>query len=93
MAFVIRSCLIIAVFVATLLFARSAQCASSDPFGGHHTREVVYSSLFEKWFATINKLSRDHALLGACIDSNVTECAAGKRLSGIIEDAKTQKTV
>jgi predicted transglutaminase-like cysteine proteinase len=90
MAFVIRSCLIIVVFVATLLFARSAQCASSDPFGGHHTREVVYSSVFEKWFATINKLSRDHALLSACIDSNVTECAAGKRLSGIIEDAKTQ---
>jgi hypothetical protein len=56
MAFVIRSCLIIAIFVATLLFARSAQCASSDPFGGHHTREVVYSSLLKSGLQRLTRL-------------------------------------
>src|SRR5262249_44877926 len=76
MAFVVRTPLIIAIFVATLLSTGSAHCASSDPFGGHHTFEVVYSSLFEKWSSTIAKLSRDHAQLRACTDGNVTECLA-----------------
>ena len=90
MAFVVRTPLIIAIFVATLLSTGSAHCASSDPFGGHHTFEVVYSSLFEKWSSTIAKLSRDHAQLRACTDGNVTECLAAQQLNAIIADAKAQ---
>ena len=89
MSFVIRSTLFIAIFVATLSVTRSAHCASSDPFG-NHTLEAAHGPLLEKWFATINKLGHDHALFGACIDSNVTGCAAAQRLSAIIEDAKAQ---
>lgn len=44
----------------------------------------------EKWFATIDRLGRDHALFESCIDSNLTECAAAQRLGSIIEDAKAQ---
>ena len=89
MAFAIRSTLVIAIFVATLAATRSAHCAPSEPFG-NHTLEVADGPLHEKWFATINKLGHDHALFGACIDSNVTGCAAAQRLSAIIEDAKAQ---
>ena len=89
MAFAIRSTLVIAIFVATLAATRSAHCASFDPFG-NHTLEVADGPLLEKWFATVNKLGHDHALFGACIDSNVTGCAAAQRLSAIIEDAKAQ---
>ena len=89
MSFVIRSTLIIAIFVATLSVTRSTHCASSDPFG-NHTLEAAYGPLLEKWFATINKLGRDHALFEACIDSNVTGCAAAQQLGAIIEDAKAQ---
>lgn len=89
MSFVIRSTLFIAIFVATLSVTRSAHCASSDPFG-NHTLEVAYGPLLEKWFATINKLGRDHALFGACSASNVTGCAAAQQLGAIIEDAKAQ---
>ena len=89
MGFVIRSTLIIGIFVATLSAARSAQCASFEPFG-KHTLEVADGPLQEKWFATINKLGRDHALFEACINSKVTGCAAAQRLNAIIEDAKAQ---
>jgi predicted transglutaminase-like cysteine proteinase len=89
MSFVIRSTLFIAIFVATLSVTRSAHCASSDPFG-NHTLEVAYGPLLEKWFATINKLGRDHALFGACSASNATGCAAAQQLGAIIEDAKAQ---
>ena len=75
MAFAIRSTLVIAIFVATLAATRSAHCAPSEPFG-NHTLEVADSPLLVKWFATVNKLGHDHALFGACIDSNVTGCAA-----------------
>jgi predicted transglutaminase-like cysteine proteinase len=89
MSFIIRGTLIIAIFVATLSVTRSAHCASSDPFG-NHTLEAAHGPLLEKWFATINKLGRDHALFGACRDSNVTGCAAAQQLGAIIEDAKAQ---
>ena len=89
MAFVIRGTLVIAMFVATLSATRSADCAPSEPFG-NRTVELAYGPLLEKWFATVNKLGRDHALFGACIDSNVSECAAVQRLGIIIEDAKSQ---
>jgi predicted transglutaminase-like cysteine proteinase len=89
MGFVIRSTLIIAIFVATLSATRSAHCASSDPFG-NTTLQVASGPLLEKWFATINKLGRDHALFGACIDSEVAGCAAAQKLAAIIEDAKAQ---
>jgi predicted transglutaminase-like cysteine proteinase len=89
MGFVIRSSLIIAIFVAMLSATRSAHCASSDPFG-NHTLEVAHGPLLEKWFATINKLGRDHELFEACIDSNLIGCAAAQRLGAIIEDARAQ---
>jgi hypothetical protein len=89
MAVVIRSTLIIATFVAALSITRSAQGAASDPFGTHAV-EVTSSPLVEKWFATVNKLGRDHALVGTCIDNNVVGCAAARRLRDIIDDAKAQ---
>jgi predicted transglutaminase-like cysteine proteinase len=89
MGFVIRSTLIIAIFVATLSVTRSAHCASSDPFG-NHTLQAAYGPLLEKWFATINKLGRDHALFETCSDSNVTGCAAARQLREIVGEAKAQ---
>jgi predicted transglutaminase-like cysteine proteinase len=89
MAFVIRNILIITIFVATLSAARSAHCASFDPFG-NPTLEVAYGSLLEKWFATIHKLDRDRVLFGVCLDSNVTGCVAAQQLRTIVEDAKAQ---
>ena len=89
MSFIIRGTLIIAIFVATLSVTRSAHCASSDPFG-NHTLEAAHGPLLEKWFATINKLGRDHALFDACSDGNRTGCAAAQQLGAIIEDAKAQ---
>jgi predicted transglutaminase-like cysteine proteinase len=85
----IRSILIIAVLVATLSATRSAQCASSDPFG-KRSIEPAYGPLREKWLATIDKLDRDHAVFEACLESNVITCAAAQRLGAIIEDAKAQ---
>jgi predicted transglutaminase-like cysteine proteinase len=38
----------------------------------------------------VSRLDRGHALLGACVDSNVTGCAAARQLHDIIEDAKAQ---
>ena len=94
MTFLIRTAttiaaLVIAIFVVMLSVTRSAHCASSDPFN-NYTLEVAYGPLAEKWSATINKLGRDHALFGACSDSNVTACAAARQLRPIIEDAKAQ---
>jgi predicted transglutaminase-like cysteine proteinase len=89
MTFLLRSTLIVAVLVAALSLTRSAHCAPSDPFG-NQTVEVAYSPLLEKWFATINQLSRDHALLSACVDSHVAGCAAARQLRDIIEEAKKQ---
>jgi predicted transglutaminase-like cysteine proteinase len=91
MAFVIRSTLFIfiAIFVAAVSVTRSAHCAPSEPFGSH-TVEVTYSPLVEKWLATIRKLGRDHALIGACVDSNMIGCTAARQLQDIIEDAKAQ---
>jgi predicted transglutaminase-like cysteine proteinase len=89
MDFVTRGTLIIAIFVATLSATPSAHCAPAEPFGSH-TVEVAYGALLEKWFATVNKLTRDHALFGACIDNNATACAVPQRLAAIIEDAKAQ---
>jgi predicted transglutaminase-like cysteine proteinase len=89
MTLVLRSTLIVAVLVAALSLIRSAHCAPSDPFGDQ-TVEVAYSPLLEKWSATINQLSRDHALLSACVDSHVVGCAAARRLRDIIEEAKKQ---
>jgi predicted transglutaminase-like cysteine proteinase len=90
MVFGIRNTtLVIAVFLAMLSATRSAHCASSDPFS-NHTLEVAYGPLVKKWFATINKLGRDHALFGACGASNVTGCAAAQQLRAIVEDAREQ---
>jgi predicted transglutaminase-like cysteine proteinase len=92
MTFAIRSTLVIAIFVATLSATRSAYCAASDPFSSQ-TFEVTYGPLLEKWFATIRKFDRDHALLGACDDSNVAVCDAARQLHDIIEDAKAQDSL
>lgn len=89
MGFFIRSTLIIAIFVATLSATRSAQCASSDPFG-NQVLEPAYGPLREKWLATLDKLDRDHALFEGCIASKITACATAQRLGAIIEDAKAQ---
>jgi predicted transglutaminase-like cysteine proteinase len=89
MALLIRNALIIAIFVMTLSTGRSAHGASSDPFS-NHALEVATGPLLEKWFATINKLGRDHALFRACSDSELAQCTAAQELGAIIEDAKAQ---
>lgn len=89
MAFIRNTTLVIAIFVAMLSATRSALCASSDPFSDH-TIGVAYGPLVEKWFATIGKLGRDHALFGTCSDSVVTECATAQQLRAVIADAKAQ---
>lgn len=89
MAFVVRASLVIAILLATLSATGSAFCAPLYPFS-NHTLEAAYGPLVKKWFATINKLDRDHALFGACSDSSVTECAAAQHLRAIIDDARAQ---
>jgi predicted transglutaminase-like cysteine proteinase len=89
MLVVIRSALIFAAFWTVVLAATGARCAPSDPFGSH-TMDVVSGSLLEKWLATNTKLGRDHALLRACTDSEVSGCETALQLRDIIEDAKAQ---
>lgn len=89
MLVVIRSALIFALFLTIVSGAVGARGAPSDPFGSH-TTEVVSGSLLEKWLATNKKLARDHALLRACTDSEVSGCEAALQLRDIIEDAKAQ---
>jgi predicted transglutaminase-like cysteine proteinase len=89
MAFVIRNALISTILVAVLSVISSAQCAASDPFG-NQTVELAHSPLVEEWLTTVRKLDRGHALLGTCVDSNVTACAAARQLHDIIDDAKAQ---
>ncbi|MFZ0151455.1 MAG: transglutaminase-like cysteine peptidase [Xanthobacteraceae bacterium] len=89
MLLVIRSTLIMAVFVAVVSAAGSARCAPSDPFD--QTTQVVSGPLLEKWLATNKQLARDHALLSACNGSEVLGCETALRLRHIIEDAKAQQ--
>ena len=89
MLLVIRSTLIMAVFVAVVSASGSARCAGSDPFG--QTSDVVNGSLLTKWRATKKELARDHALLSACSDSEAFGCETARQLRDIIEDAKAQQ--
>jgi predicted transglutaminase-like cysteine proteinase len=89
MFLVIRSTLIMTVFVAVVSVAGSARCAPSDPFG--QTSDVPRGSLLEKWRATKKELAREHALLSACSDSEVFGCETALQLRHIIEDAKAQR--
>lgn len=89
MAFIRNTSLVIAIFAAMLLSTRNAFCVSSDPFSDH-TIEVAFGPLVEKWFATIGKLGRDHALFEACGDKVVTGCATAQQLRAVIADAKAQ---
>jgi len=90
MTFVVRSTLVVASVVAALSIT-DTHCAAADPFS-YHTAEVAYSPSVENWFATIRKLNRDHALLGACVDNNlkIADCLAARQLHDIIEDGKAQ---
>jgi len=90
MVLVLRSTLVIAVVLMTLLVTRAAYCAPSEPFGSHRV-EIAHGPLVEKWLATVNKLDRDHAQIGQCVDSNDIACATAQRLDAIIKDAKAQK--
>lgn len=89
MLLVIRSTLIMAVFVAVVSVAGSARGAPADPFG--QTSDMPSGSLLEKWRATKKELAREHALLSACSDSKVFGCETALQLRHIIEDAKAQQ--
>ena len=60
-----------------------------DPFGGN-TVDVPQGPLVEKWHAVYEELDRDHALLGACVDSTSTVCGPSRTLWEIIADARDQ---
>src|SRR6516225_5374568 len=91
MLLVIRSTLMMALFVVVFSAAGSARAAPADPFG--QTTRVVSSSLLENWLAMNKELARDHALLSACSDSEVFGCETALQLRHIIEDAKAQQAV
>lgn len=90
MLLVVRSTLIMAVFLVAVSAAGSARCAPSDPFG-NQTVDVVGNSMLERWLATNKELARDHALLSTCSEAGISGCEAALDLRNIIEDAKAQK--
>jgi hypothetical protein len=89
MPLVLRSALIIAVFVAVASAAGSARCAGSDRFG--QTSDVVNGSSLEKWRATKKALARDHALLSACGDSGVVGCETARQLRGMSQPEASRR--
>ena len=86
---VIRSTLMMALFVVVFSAAGTARGAPAEPFG--QTTRVVSGSLLENWLAMNKELGRDHALLSACSDSEVFGCETALQLRHIIEDAKAQQ--
>jgi predicted transglutaminase-like cysteine proteinase len=78
----------IAVFLSALVISTSNRLA--DPYGDE-TVYVPFGSLVGNWRKVINKLDNDHALLGACVDSNSLECAPARQLWAIIQDGKAQQ--
>ncbi len=74
-------------FVATL--SSGFLYSPPDPFGGG-TQAVRQGDLVETWRTVSGELVGDHAMLGACIDSNSVECEPSRALWQIIAEARNE---